>query len=255
MIRTTNCFPVAYPNATGPTYVLQTADQEHSIVVSVKATNASGWRLAESLRTELVSAGAGAPTNISLPTISGSAVGGQTVTAEAGTWAGSPTTFVHTWLICDPTGADCISSYTQSFLPVSLFNAGSTHRVSVRASNASGSAVAVSAPTAPVTGAHAAAPAIGTRPTISGTPSVGETVTASPGTWTGTPAPVTFQYYWYRCRSTRPVCMSVRAPVWDDPTYTVVPGDAGFTLRVRVRAINPFGDTFTFSPATAEVSP
>src|SRR5580700_3804429 len=42
------------------------------------------------------------------------------------------------------------------------------------------------------------APSDHTLPTISGTPYVGGTLIASPGTWTGSPAP-SFTYQWYLC--------------------------------------------------------
>src|SRR5689334_3273850 len=49
-----------------------------------------------------------APSNSSLPTISGSAVAGSTVTANPGTWAGSaPITYQYQWQICAADGSAC----------------------------------------------------------------------------------------------------------------------------------------------------
>ena len=53
-----------------------------------------------------------APTNSSLPTISGTAAVGSTVTANPGTWSGStPITYQYQWSICGSDGARfCIKS-------------------------------------------------------------------------------------------------------------------------------------------------
>ena len=50
-------------------------------------------------------------------------------------------------------------------------------------------------------GASGAAPSNTSSPSIFGTPAVGATLTAHPGTWTGAPAP-TFSYQWQRCVAT-----------------------------------------------------
>ena len=49
-----------------------------------------------------------------------------------------------------------------------------------------------------VTGLVAGAPSNTALPSISGTTSVGSTLTGSAGTWSGTPAP-TFAYQWRSC--------------------------------------------------------
>ncbi len=50
-------------------------------------------------------------------------------------------------------------------------------------------------------GASGSAPSNTSLPNISGSPEVGQTLTADPGTWTGSPAP-TFSYQWQRCVTT-----------------------------------------------------
>src|SRR6266478_4785794 len=48
-----------------------------------------------------------APTNKSVPTISGVPEGGQTLTAAHGTWTGTPTSFSYAWSRCDTNGSGC----------------------------------------------------------------------------------------------------------------------------------------------------
>jgi putative cell wall-binding protein/peptidoglycan/xylan/chitin deacetylase (PgdA/CDA1 family) len=69
-------------------------------------------------------------------------------------------------------------------------------------------------------------------PTITGTPQVGQVLTANPGTWT--PAPATFTYQWLRNGTA--VAGATNA------TYTPVAADAGATLTVRVSG-TPAGGT------------
>jgi hypothetical protein len=93
---------------------------------------------------------AAAPTNKSVPTISGVPEGGQTLTAVHGTWTGSPTSFSYAWSRCDTNGAACagIGGATGKIYTVTDTDVGHTLRVNVTARNASGVGHATSAPTA-----------------------------------------------------------------------------------------------------------
>jgi hypothetical protein len=94
-----------------------------------------------------------APANTALPTISGSAAEGSTLSASAGTWTNTPTGYAYQWQRCDSSGNSCQSvpgSTTPTYL-VGTADNGSTLQVSVTASNASGSASATSAAVGPVT--------------------------------------------------------------------------------------------------------
>jgi hypothetical protein len=88
-------------------------------------------------------------------------------------------------------------------------------------------------------------------PTISGTPQVGQTLTANNGTWSSDTAP-TYSYQWQRCNSAGASCVAITGATAQ--TYTVQTADVGATLRVVVTATNPTGSTAATSAQTAVVA-
>jgi hypothetical protein len=88
-------------------------------------------------------------------------------------------------------------------------------------------------------------------PAISGSAVVGQTLTASSGAWTGSPAP-TFAYQWLRCDASGGACGAVTGE--SGSTYVVASGDVGKTLRVAVTASNSDGTVQATSAATAVVT-
>ena len=138
--------------ATQKTYTLVAADAGHTIKVQVTATNASGSASATSAPTAAVATGtsSAAPKNTSPPTISGTAKVGQTLTADPGSWSGNPTTYAYQWQRCDADVVICtdVTGATTKTYLVKLADLGYRLRVRVTATNAKGSASAVSALTA-----------------------------------------------------------------------------------------------------------
>ena len=89
-------------------------------------------------------------------------------------------------------------------------------------------------------------------PTINDTtPEEGQTLTASPGTWTGD-QPMVFTYQWERCNPAGQNCVAI--PNATNQNYTVQPGDVGNTLRVTVTATNASGTRSASSAVTARVA-
>jgi hypothetical protein len=70
------------------------------------------------------------------------------------------------------------------------------------------------------------------RPSISGSPMLGQTLTANPGRWTGNPA--RYAYRWERCSGVGTSCSGITGAT--GRTYVVAEADVGGTLRVAVRA-------------------
>ena len=98
--------------------------------------------------------------------------------------------------------------------------------------------------------AGAASPANTTPPSISGTPTVGQTLTATDGTWSN--SPTSFAYQWLRCNGGGNNCADVANGTLK--TYTLVGADAGRTMRVRVTATNADGSSSAQSAQTAQVA-
>ncbi len=205
-----------------------------------------------------LAAGAGAsraatpPSNTSPPTVSGTVQKGQQLHAEPGTWSGStPIGFAYRWQRCNAGGGSCsnIGGATHRDYTLGSADVGHTVRVVVTASNSAGSATAASSPTAVV--AAPQAPANTVPPTISGTPQLGQTLTANPGSWTGS-QPITFTFQWLRCDQVGGGCGNISGGT--NATYLLTSADAGHALRVRVRAKNPFGATSATTVPTAAVS-
>jgi hypothetical protein len=88
-------------------------------------------------------------------------------------------------------------------------------------------------------------------PTISGTPKVGQELTANEGTWTANPTG--FSYQWQRCDADVATCTSVAGAT--GKTYGVRLADLGYRLRVAVTARNAKGSATANSAISAIVAP
>ena len=82
-------------------------------------------------------------------------------------------------------------------------------------------------------------------PVVSGTATVGQTLTTTNGTWLGAPAP-TFTYQWQRSGSNISGATS--------STYVLVSADQANTIRCVVTATNPLGAVSANSNSTASVT-
>ena len=182
-----------------------------------------------------------APSNLSLPAISGTPSQGQTLTTTAGGWSGTGPTFAYQWRRCDSGGAACadIPGAVSKTYILAAADAGATIRSQVTATNSAGSAVATSSATSP-SGAALIPPSNVTPPSISGMTADGQTLTASTGTWSGT-TPMTFTYQWQRCNTSGTSCVAVAGAT--SSTYLVSAADIGSTLRVVVTATNGAGSS------------
>ena len=189
------------------------------------------------------------PVSTSLPTIEGDPRVGNTLAAGNGLWANAPTSFMYEWERCDGAGKGCVpvAGSTSKTYKLGSNDVGNTLVVIVTALNADGATSANSKPSEVV--AANAAPALKTRPTISGKVEVGEQLTASTGEWTN--APKQFSYQWLRCDANGANCVDVADAT--SKVYGVRSADREKTLRVSVRATNPAGSAESTSDRTQTV--
>jgi hypothetical protein len=226
-------------SATNNTYVLVDADAENPIRCVVTGTNSAGTNLANSNATSNVSPIApGAPTIGTATAITTSATvdftapvnnGGSTIlsytaTSSPGgltgtvTQSGSGTITV--------TGLTIDTSYTFTVTATNIIGTGSP-------SSASNSITAYSSPSNTV------------APVVSGTATVGQTLSTTNGTWLGS-APITFTYQWQRSDTNIGGATS--------STYILVAADAENPIRCVVTGTNIYGNASANSNATSNVA-
>lgn len=174
---------------------------------------------------------------------------GTPLTAEPGTWSASgPITYRYEWLRCAASGDTCTSigeGATGASYTLADADFGQSLRVVVTAVTSAGDSDPVTSAAFAVTGARNTG-----APTVSGNTYVGQTLTATRGSWSGSPTP-TFSYTWERCTGAGPTCVTI--PGATATTYTLQPGDATSRIRVRVTATNTRGATSATSSLTPAI--
>ncbi len=237
---------VLISGATSSTYTVVAFDQDTALTCTVTATAAAGSRSATSPPVTVGAGSGGGPVNTALPTIVGTALPGQVLTCDPGTWTGTGITYTYLWRR-NTTTAGVGATY-----PVTSADVGTALTCAVTATSADGSTTATSAPVT-VSGPSGHAPANTTPPAITGTAAVGGTLACSPGVWTGTP---TYAYLWRRGGLTIDGATG--------STYVAAAADAGASLTCTVVATNGSGSAAASSapvtvaaagPPTATTAP
>ena len=238
--------------ATEPSYTPGEADVGHALKVDVTATGTAGTDSATSPASEVIFVAPIAPENLFAPSIEGNLTSGDTLTALTGTWVSSEAiSYAYQWQKCDEEGEECanISGATSSTYKLVEGDIDSTLRVVVTGENTLGTASMISEQTEVV--GTAGPPANTDRPAIEGSAEQGEQLVADNGTWSGS-RPLSYYYRWERCNSAGESCASIEGAT--KPGYTVVSGDVGSTLRVKVTAKNSLGSAGAVSIQTSVVA-
>jgi len=227
--------------ATAQTYGLTAADAGKQITVTVRASRSGNGT---STRTSAPAAVPSIFTTAPVPTISGTAKVGSTLTAAAGAWAPAPASIGYQWL----RAGSPIAGATASTYKLVAADAGAGITVRTTAARPGFTSVTkTSAVKAVATLEFTLAPV----PTITGTAAVGSTVTATLGTWT--PAPTTVTYEWKRGGSTISGATSAAykltaADAGTSLTVSVTATAAGYTPTTRTSAAKSIPSIFTTAP-------
>lgn len=213
---------------TGNSYGVAPADVGTQVTCKVTATNATGSATATS---GAVTPSWNAPVNTGAPQIQGSAEVGQPLTCTQGSWAWFPTTFAYSWR------RDGGEVATGSTYTLAAADAGRSITCVVTASNPGGAASSTSGAVNPPAPPATPAPQNTERPGIQGTTVVGNTLTCTPGAWTGSPS--SYAYSWRRDGA------AIAGATGS--TYALVAADAGKTITCTSTASNSGGATTAVS--------
>src|SRR5262245_60353161 len=192
-----------------------------------------------------------APTNTKEPSISYvyPIKVGTVLTGHRGSWTGADR-FTYQWLRCNDNGEGCkkISNATDTTYKVVDADQKHTIRLDVTAANADGKTTVRANATSQVP-AKPGAPVVLSPPTVSGQAVVGETLTATTGSWKGD-QPISYSFKWQSCTANLSSCTATGDT---GNTHKVVAAEVGKRVRVKVLAKNDVGQTAGLSDATAVV--
>jgi len=261
----------AISGATSGSYVTTSADAGKYVTVQVAGVNSVGYALSGATSTSPVIATASTgPVNTAPPSVSGVASVGSTWTLNTGTWTGTPSpAFVQAWLRCSapvsagfsavPPGCTAISGARSTSYVVSVSDAGSYLTAQVAGTNPSGSVLVVAVDTTPIAPTTSTRPINTVAPGLSGSVSVGSTMSLDRGTWTGSPVP-TFVQAWLRCAAPIPSAFTTvpagcsAIPGATATSYVVTTADVGSYVTAQIAGSNASGSTLAGAPSTARAT-
>lgn len=177
-----------------------------------------------------------APTNATIPAVTGTVTIGQTLTVSTGEWNNAPTSFSYQWF----SGGAAVGGATASTYVIQASDAGKAIYATVTGINNMGQFIATSNTTANV---PIAAPVNSVAPVITGAATQGTNLTSTNGTWSGSPS---FTYQWKRGASNIAGATT--------SSYTLVVGDVGATITLVVTATNGGGSANATSNGIGPVS-
>ena len=233
----------------GGTYTPSDGDVSDRIAIVETATDSSGATTVDSALSAVVTARPPAPSDQTLPAISGVATRGSTLVGSPGIWTNAGISFTYAWQQCSQT---CQPIGSAAQLTVTKSMEGSQIKLVVIAFGNGASTRATSALTDTVTPSP---PVAAATPQIQGSAQIGDVLQTSGAQWDTTPDNTALQ--WYVCNGAGDGCSAVAGQTG----YTFDPSDAdaGDDIVVAQTATNVDGSVVSTSaplgPVTSGVPP
>jgi type IV pilus assembly protein PilA len=208
------------------------------------------------------------PTNGSPPSLGGAQSVGSLLSVDNGQWSGTPTSYTYQWYRCNKLGSNP-SLNTAGCLPINNANSPTyslttidansqtdnvpdTVYAVVTAINGVGNASSTSNSLSVYMGGSGTIPIENSYPQLSGTTTLGQTLTYVSGNWNPSSG-ITFSYGWYRCNSSGSSC-NVISGANNAQNYTLTGADTGSRIEVIGTAqLSPNTINF-YTPLTATIN-
>ena len=208
------------PNATGMAHILTDNDADTQVACQVTATNSQGSGSALSNGMQVSQ---GPPTNFTPPIAS---LNPTYLLCTGGMWTGGAMVYSYQWFA----NGVAVGGATNATWVFAGYE-GQTAYCAVTVQNAYGVCPAVDTNSVAIPGGQPPQPL--EAPGISGTPTVGSTLSCIDGTWSN--SPTSYAYQWLRD------AVAIDGATWGDGTYLIVDADDGSFLSCQVIASNAFG--------------
>ncbi len=229
--------------ATSSSYALTSSEASKYVRVQVVNTTTSGAGIAYSSSRSKV----GAPFNTVLPAITGTLKIGSTQTVSTGTWSNTPTSYAYQWQkSSDGISWINLSGETANTYVPTFDVANLQIRVNVGGVNSVDTATVSSAVISGFVPPQATA-----VPAITGTRTVGQTLTSSSGTWPNTSSG--YLYQWQKSSDEGVTWTSISGATAS--TYVLAVADAGYLIRSQVSLTANAGSSSAYSLPTVAIAP
>ena len=230
-------------SATSSTYVLTSSEASKYVRVTVQNQTSNGDGIAYSVARSKV----GSPYNTVLPAITGTLRVGSTQTVTNGTWSNTPTNYAYQW----QKSSDEISWINITYETATVYTPTfDVANLKIRVQVSAGNAVETSTVTSGTLGSFLP-PQVTVIPSISGTTTVGQTLTSTTGTWPSTSSGHAFQ--WQRSSDGGATWTNISGSTAS--TYVPVTADAGYLMRSQVSLTTSAGSSSAYSLPTVGIAP